>query len=45
MIVNHEDAKKTMDTGAVTITELRELFYVKIPDPFQIVIDSSTYNS
>lgn len=32
MIVNNEDARKIADTMAVTMTELRELFYVKIPE-------------
>src|SRR5699024_2132840 len=32
MIVNNEHAKKIADRMAVTMTQLRELFYVKIPE-------------
>lgn len=32
MIVNNKDAKRIADTMAITMTELRELFYVKIPE-------------
>lgn len=32
MIVNNKDAKKIADTISITMTELRELFYVKIPE-------------
>lgn len=32
MIVNNEDAKKIADTMAITMMQLRELFYVKIPE-------------